>query len=489
MIPMTLDDIAVAIGAAGSAHCARVRVTGISIDSRTVKPGDLFVAIKGDRFDGHDFTEQAAANGAVACVCGWGGVGATDDGRGVVRLRVENTVEALGRLAAHYRCRVMPVSTQVVAVTGSNGKTTTKGMIDHVLGQTLKGRASPKSFNNAIGVPLTLLSVDADDHYVIAEIGTNAWGEVAALAALVSPDVAVITSIGEAHLEGLGDMSAVAAEKASLLDYVRPQGLAVVGADRPEIIPFLGAGRRARLVTFGFNRGVRLPVTGVRGDLGSTVFDLDYRYRVELNMPGAHHAGNAAAAFAVGRWFGLDPEEIIDRLRSFVTPEGRTEVFECGDVTVVDDSYNANPASVLAAVETLARVTSRRRVLVMGDMLELGRTGPAWHRRVVEAARAAGIEILVAVGPLAAEASRAPDRAPDHLRVITCRDAGAALDAVTSILAPGDVVWVKGSRAMHLDEVVRGLRCRYKRSAVTGGVTCPPEMVVESPYRESRTVA
>ncbi|MBU0718647.1 MAG: UDP-N-acetylmuramoyl-tripeptide--D-alanyl-D-alanine ligase, partial [Planctomycetes bacterium] len=328
MIPVSLKQVAGALGVGERPEYADIVVRRVATDSRAVEPGDLFWAVRGARFDGNEFVDQAAAKGAAACVCS----SAVDlrssalDRRAC--LRVDDSVAALGRFAAYYRQEIMPRSTAVVAITGSNGKTTTKSMIDCVLAPSYPGRSAPKSFNNSIGVPLTLLSGEADDRYLIMEIGTNSRGEVAALAAIGSPDVAVITSIGEAHLEGLGDVRAVAAEKTSLLDYLRPQALAVVNTDRPEVRPLLRRGVSMRLLTFGCHPRAELRISEVDATIRGTRFLLGGKYRVELTMPGAHHTANAAAAFAVGRWFGLDPAEIVDRLRAFRPAEGRTQLAE-----------------------------------------------------------------------------------------------------------------------------------------------------------------
>jgi len=469
MIPMLLGDVAAAVGATCSAGTAGVAVRRVTTDSREVLPGDLFFALRGVRFDGHQFAAEALAKGAVACVCDRNFHPPTEAARFLrgsgQALVVENTLDALGRLAKHYRHVVLPVSTVVIAVTGSNGKTTTKCMIDHVLGGEFKGRASPKSFNNAIGVPLTLLSADADDRYLVVEIGTNAPGEVASLAALASPNVAVITSIGEAHLEGLGDLHAVAVEKTSLLRFVRPAGFAVVNVDRPEILPYLASAGRTRLLTFGVDQSAKLCVTRRRADLYGTAFELEGRYRVELPMPGAHHATNAAAAFAVARWFGVAPQRIAERLQSFRPPEGRTQLAEIGGVKLVDDAYNANPASVAAAVEALQGAQNGRRVFVLGDMLELGVDSSASHRRVVRTAVEAGIEVLVAVGPATVEAARASQSEPNGTQVYCCEDASIANEVLDALVTVGDTVWIKGSRGMELDRIVRHLQTRLNAGA------------------------
>ncbi len=456
MISMTLGQIASAMEARCDAADRETRVDRVVTDSRDARAGDLFFAIPGPRCDGHEFVREAIARGAVACVCSREpSPKGRAKGAPAPCLIVTDTVAALGQLAAYYRRNVLRPETVVVAVTGSNGKTTTKCMIDHVLGGSFPGRASPKSFNNQIGVPLTLLSAEPSDRYLILEIGTNALGEIAALADIATPNAAVITSIGEAHLQAFGTTEAIAAEKASLLNYVRPGGLAVVNVDRLEIRPHLLGDWGLRVVSIGFTPGAKLTISDAWGTIQSTTFVLDGRHKVELPMPGVHHATNAAAAFAVARWFGLAPEEILERLRTFVPPAGRTCVQTIGGVTLVDDTYNANPASVAAAIHTLRTASTGRRVLVLGDMLELGRDEAAFHRRTVRAVVDAGIEILVAVGPQTAQAARELHGTAPATELLPCADSRAADDVLAQLARPGDTIWIKASRGMQLDWLVR----------------------------------
>ncbi|MFQ5591022.1 MAG: UDP-N-acetylmuramoyl-tripeptide--D-alanyl-D-alanine ligase [Phycisphaerae bacterium] len=460
---MTLGEVAAAIGAVCPDAAKGLRVCRVSADSRQTEKDDLFVAIKGERFDGHAFVEQARANGAVACICRRGGWRAGSGRSTIPLLEVDDTIAALGRLATHYRARFSPPATIVIAVTGSNGKTTTKSMIDHVLRHSIKGCCSPRSFNNAIGVPLSILSADSDDRYMIIEIGSNARGEIASLGRIVMPDVAVITSIGDAHTEGLGDLNAIAAEKASLLTYVRAGGLAIVNVDNPAIRTHLHRASRVRMVTIGRSAGADWRVTGVRGTMRLTEFELDGEYHVELPMPGIHHATNAAAAFCVAAEFGLSRSEIAERLRSFKALDGRTRLYDLGDIKLIDDTYNANPASMIAALQTMRHENHRRRVFVMGDMLELGQSGPAQHVRMVRAAYDAGIDVLVTVGPTTARAAASLCRAAVPPKSICCEDAHSAAEVLLAVLAPGDTVWVKGSRAMALDRAVARVRADYGR--------------------------
>lgn len=463
---MRINQVAAAIDAHVEPCLGDQRVTRVSTDSRDIKPGDLFLAIRGPNHDAHEYIDQALDLGASFAVADRTGLAKVT--RGAARtLVVEDTVHALGRLAAYYRREVMPVSTVVVAVTGSNGKTTTKCMIDHILGESLKGRSSPKSFNNRIGLPLTLLSAEADDQYIVAEIGTSAPGEIAELAAIASPEVGVITSIAEAHLQGLGDVHGVADEKSSLLEYVRLGGLAVVNIDRHEIRPFLSRVRCARTLTIGTDSSARLTVADRRSTIYRSSFLLDGRFTVDLPMPGAHHATNATAAFAVARWLGIDCEEVIARFRSFVPPDGRTRVIETGGITIVDDAYNANPGSVSAAIETLRTSEGNRRVLVLGDMLELGNHTPHLHGRIVEAADRAGVDVLIGVGSAMTEAISIAGPGLRRMQVHSCSDVGAAEKLATTVLRPRDVVWIKGSRAVGLDKLVRQLESQWRpRSAV-----------------------
>ncbi len=461
MIPMTLREVASALAAKCESAVEGSAVRRVTIDSRDIRSGDLFFGIRGPTHDGHKFIEAAKSGGAVAAVCDREGFETFGRGAGIACLVVDDTTAALGRLANHYRRAVMPVGTVVIAVTGSNGKTTTKCMIDHVLSASFKGRASPKSFNNKYGLPLTILSTESDDQYLVTEIGTNARGEIAALSGIASPEVAVITSIGEAHLEGLGDIHGVADEKSSLLEHVRLGGLAVVNIDRAEIMPFLGRVQRARLLTIGVDPSARLSVAERRSSIHGSSFLLDGRFRVEMPLPGAHHATNATAAFAVGRWFGMPCEQIIEQLSTFIPPEGRTRVIETGGITIVDDAYNANPGSVGAAIDALAAAGAGRRVFVLGDMLELGSFTAGLHEQIIAAADRVGIDVLVGVGAAMSEAVRAVGDQCRRTETMACDNAEASCGQVDSIVRPRDVVWIKGSRAVGLDRLVRHLEGRW----------------------------
>ena len=264
MIAMSLDEIAGVLGSRCAAGVPPISVTGVSTDSRTVRQGDLFFAIVGDRFDGHDFAGRAMDSGAAGCVVSRevdNQEGTSAPGR---ILRVANTIDALGRLAAFHRRHTVA---EVVVVTGSNGKTTTKCMIEHVLSTRFRGRGSIKSFNNNIGLPLTLLSAQAGDEFLVVEIGSNAPGEVAALGRLASPDIAVVTSIGHAHVGGLGGLAGVQAEKLSLFSEVRPGGLCIAPIDDLDSPLSVCGGDSCKCITFGQSEHADIRVSRVTGDL------------------------------------------------------------------------------------------------------------------------------------------------------------------------------------------------------------------------------
>lgn len=467
MIPITLAQMAAAVGGVVDAAYGGLTVRRVERGSGDVQPGDLFVALKGDRFDGHSFLAEAQMRGAVAAMVNRIWHDGIQDYCGLPLVIVDDTYQALGRLAAWYRRHVMDVSTTVIAITGSNGKTTTKRMLDDVLGSMIVGRSSPKSYNNRIGVPLTILTAERGDRYLVCEVGTSAPGEISDLAEIISPDVGVITSIGEAHLEGLGSMAGIAAEKFSMIPHIRAGGIAVVNVDRPEIRSFVQRTQRPRIVTFGFDAGARLRVEGVAALPDRTKFVLEGRHAVTLCMPGAHHASNATAVFAVARWMGLAPETIIERMGSFVAVEGRTQRMQWPGLTLIDDAYNANPASMRTAIEALTLCTNGRRVLVAGDMMELGSQSERLHSELMRGVRDSGIELLVAVGERMQQAVAGQGGEWSRMKVVVCAEAQAAADALAKLLRPGDTVWVKGSRAVGLERVVEALRSSWgPKSAV-----------------------
>ncbi len=429
-------------------------ITGVSTDSRAIKAGDAFFALVGERFDGHDYIEPVIAAGAGVVVASKREAASASQAKGWPVVFVDNTVAALGRLAAWYR-GTLPA--KLVAVTGSNGKTTTKTMLEVVLSRIGKVISAPKSFNNNIGVPLTLLSADHSHHYIVLEMGTNHPGEIAELGALARPDLAVITSIGTAHIEGLGGLEGVAREKTSLLDYVPATGFAAVNIDEPVVRPYLRSAG-CRILTFGTCQEAELRAECVEADGEVLRFKVNGRWLVTMRMSGRHNATNATAAWAIGSRCGMPAEQIAEALGEVRPPEMRLQRSRYGEVTVINDAYNANPASMAAALSTLADMAppaGGRRVAVLADMLELGEQSRGLHERAgAGLARLGCIDCLVAVGPNAQHLADAAAAGDGRLAVHRFGDAEAAAKGIGKLLRSGDLALLKGSRGMHLEKVL-----------------------------------
>lgn len=461
MLLTPVADIAEVLGARVAGIADGVVATGVSTDSRTLRAGDVFFAISGPNFDGQAFVREAVGRGARACVV------RADFAEPVAApvLRVGDVQAALRALASWHRRRA---AARVIAVTGSNGKTTTKNMLAHVLGAKWRCRASPKSFNNHVGVPLTLLSCAADDVFVVVEIGSNAPGEVAALARIAEPDAGLVTSIGHAHLEGLGGIEGVYREKMSLFDHVRAGGVALVDAAAVSGRGTLPRAGELRWITFGDHPEADVRVSDIGGDLQHTFAALDERHLLRLGVPGAHNAVNACGVFALCRRLGMSAEEIVRILATFEMPELRLNVRRLGPVTVIDDCYNANPTSMRAALDVLSRAGGERRVLVAGAMAELGEGSLQWHRAVGEAARQAGVELVVAIGEAAQPIVEAAGAGDDGLRTVCYADVGEAVVRLPGELRAGDTVLIKGSRSAGLESLAGSIAAAFGAAACVG---------------------
>ncbi|MGE5550681.1 MAG: UDP-N-acetylmuramoyl-tripeptide--D-alanyl-D-alanine ligase [Bacteroidota bacterium] len=428
----------------------------ICIDSRRVAPGDLFVAIPGERFDGHCFIPAAVAAGAVAVLASRPVEAAP--GTGVIL--VPDTITALGALA---RCHRRRFRLPVVAVTGSIGKTSTKEMIASIGAVRHRVAKTPGNQNNEIGLPLTLLALEPADELLVVEMGMRGRGQIAALASIAEPTIGVVTNIGHTHLELLGTQAAIADAKGELLEALPADGTAVIPAD-DAFYRALSAKTKARLSSFGLSgeAGVRAERLALHAE-GST-FDVTTprrsKYEVRLTVPGRHHVLNALAAAAVAEALGYSPEEVKTGLESYAPVGGRGSAFRtAAGWTVIDDTYNASPDSVLAALEVLkARPAAGRKIAVLGDMLELGPAALEGHQRVGRAAAHAGLSLLLATGDLAREfISGAVAAGFPATMARFYPDKNTLLADLGSLLREGDLVLVKGSRGMHLEEVVAGI--------------------------------
>lgn len=455
MTALTLADVASATAGrilAAGGEPARP-FPGFSIDSRTVRPGELFFAIKGPRFDGHEFVAEAAARGAAAAVVHR--EVAAPSSLGVVR--VEETTRALGDLGRYVRLKA---AIPVVAITGSSGKTTTKDMTAALLGTKGPVLRTEGNLNNQYGLPLTLLRLRPEHAAAVLELGMSAPGELRALSAIARPDVAVITNVGPVHLEFFASVDEIAKAKAEILEGLREGGRAVLNGDDPRVRR-IGLGWGGEIVWFGRDRRWDVSAEGWRGTAFGMRFDLRIGGRafdVALPLAGPHFVMNFLAAAAAAHALGVAPEAMAEVATHMEAASHRGQVRRLhGGVTLLDDCYNSNPAGLDAAVGALRMTPGRRRVAFLGDMLELGPRGPELHREAGE--RLAGhVDLVVGVGALAREllgGARRGGLAADALHAF--QDAAAAAAAAPGLVRPGDAVLVKGSRGVRLEAVVDAL--------------------------------
>jgi UDP-N-acetylmuramoyl-tripeptide--D-alanyl-D-alanine ligase len=451
MKTLFLDEIRDCIGARAHSEMGLVGITGVSTDSRQIKAGDLFFALRGPNFDGHQFIAEVFIAGAAGVVVEKSA--RLPEGVDMTRvLIVDDTVVALGKLAAYYR---EELACTVIAVTGSNGKTTTKEMISHVLGKRLRGRRSTKSFNNHIGVPLTLLAADVHDDFLVVEMGTNHPGEIDYLGNIVRPNIAVITNVGESHLEGLGTLDRVAAEKASLAKHVHTGGAIVVNGDR-ELLLRLISHPQAMVISFGMSEHNDMRITALTAETDRVRFEVNNRFPFELPVLGGHNAINCLAAIVVARRLGFEMADIAEALKDFALPAMRLELAIVGDYRVLNDAYNANPASMACALDVLRGFdTAGRRVFCCGQMLELGEKSEQFHRELGRSIGSANLGALVAVGAFARQMVDAAVAAGlDSGRAWAFDSAAEAGKALKNILRPGDLILVKGSRSMKMELLI-----------------------------------
>jgi UDP-N-acetylmuramoyl-tripeptide--D-alanyl-D-alanine ligase len=427
-----------------------VTISKISTDSRTLQSGDLFVALRGENFDGHRFIDKAAERGAAGAIVeeNW-----KDQGRdNFPLLRVPDTLSAYQQIAARYR-QSLPL--KVIAITGSNGKTTTKDFVAAALGHHFRVTKTEGNFNNHVGLPRTILEATSRDEIGVWEIGMNHPGEIATLAKIAAPDVGIITNIGVAHIEFVGSREAIAQEKGALAEAIGPQGTLILNADDP-FSEGIAKRSRAKIVFAGTKKG-SVRATDLRQSASGSEFTIlegAHRCRAQLPVPGLHMIQNALLAVAAGRVFGLSIEDCAAGLASAPLTKARLQIKTIRGVQFIDDSYNANPESMRAALATLAELeTDGRRFAVLGEMAELGNELERGHREVGEAAATLKIDELIAIGETAALIAEAAQKAglEKARSVASVAEAAEILREETS---PNDLVLIKGSRAARTERVL-----------------------------------
>jgi UDP-N-acetylmuramoyl-tripeptide--D-alanyl-D-alanine ligase len=431
---------------------ASAALRGISTDTRSLRPGALFVALKGERFDGHDFVAEAFRRGAGAALVSREGA---DGGPLVV---VPDTLAALGSLAAAHRAAL---SVQVVAITGSVGKTTTKEMTAAILSRGGPTAKTPGNYNNEIGVPLALLELEQSHRAAVVELAMRGAGQIAYLAEMARPQVGVITNVGVSHLELLGSREAIAETKSELLAALPAEGTAVLNAD-DDFFGFLKQRTAARVISFGQGAGAQVRAAEVSvGDGRRLRFRLCGWWgeeELELRVAGRHQALNAAAAAAAAMSAGAEREWVAAGLSAFEAADMRGRITQApGGYTVIDDCYNAAPDSMRVALELLVDLPGERKWAVLGDMKELGPMAADWHQEVGAYAAQLRLAGLVTVGELGRHIAAGARERGGIGEVMEGADNAEAARAIAERVRAGDVVLVKGSRAMQMEEVVKRL--------------------------------
>lgn len=464
MIRMDVRTIAEITGGHLMQNGASVELQGFSTDSRMLQPGELFIPLRGDNFDGHDYMNQAIQNGAAACLSE-----EMIGGLLVPVIKVNNTLKALGDLAAAMRRQF---SAPVVGITGTSGKTTCKEMLAAILESLGPGLKSAGNFNNLIGVPLTLFNLQPEHRWAVIEMGMSERGEIARLAEIATPNIGLITNVGAGHLENFDGISGVARAKGELFIGLPSDGVALINADDQEVraLPVANGVRR---ILFGTDRDADIRAENISGHNGSVSFDLiieGHEQRVVLPLPGRHNVGNALAAAAAASVIGVDLKDIVAGLETFKLCPGRMELFGLpDDIVVLDDSYNANPLSVHAALDALHDLDSAgRRIAVLADMLELGPTAPELHHQIGTIA-AERVDWLFTYGSLAEEiAQGAIDEGLPANRVFKAQTHDELAASLLELLQKGDRILVKGSRGMRMEKVTDALRIAKQTTSVNG---------------------
>lgn len=464
-LPLPLDELVTATQAElfpGEkwAALSHFQVKGVSIDSRQVSTGELFFALRGDHFDGHDFVGQSLKRGAAAAVVARQWFEKQSPKPNGLFMIVPDTLRAFQDLSGYYRQKF---SVTLMAITGTNGKTTTKEMAYQVLSQTLTVLKNPGNLNNHIGVPLTLFQLKPDVSVAVVEMGSNHFGEIWRLCEIAQPDVGLITNVGPGHLEFFGTVRDVARAKAELFDYLDTTGIALVNLDDPLIVEVAQRVQHRR--TFGFSPHAEIKGTYLGMDaLGCPSFNLQGEIVIKLQVLGRHQANNALAASAIGIHWGVSLTAIKQALEAYEGFSKRMEFVKLRDILLLNDTYNANPDSMQQALKTLQHIAQNqggRSFAILADMLELGQQSINAHQQIGLIASQLGIDFLLTFGQEAQAISEA-GRQHGLRQVFHFIDKFKIAPFLLSHLQKSDVILVKGSRGMRMEEVVEELKARMQ---------------------------
>ena len=439
MNPLRLSQVAQFAGASLESGDGTVVINKISTDSRTIKRSELFVALHGENFDAHDFVEAAAKSGSACALVNrnWNG----HVPKNFALIRALDPLHAYQQIAANYR---RSLTLKVVAITGSNGKTSTKDFAASVLARKFRVTKTEGNFNNHVGLPRTILEATSEDEVAVWEIGMNHPGEIAELSKIAAPDAAVITNIGVAHIEFLGSREAIAREKGALAEAVEPEGTVILN---------------------GTVRAIEIRQSAEGSEF--TILEGAHRCRAQLPVAGLHMVQNALLAVAAGRAFGLSIEESAAGLAAAPLTRARLQIKEIGGVHFLDDSYNANPDSMKAALRTLVELdTEGKRIAVLGEMRELGRESERGHREVGETAATLGVDHLITIGEVAEFIAQGA-RTAGLDKITSARSTREAAELLGDLAGPGDLVLIKGSRAARTEEVIEQFSIRHSTFVIS----------------------
>jgi UDP-N-acetylmuramoyl-tripeptide--D-alanyl-D-alanine ligase len=450
MVEFTVSEIGTVVGARAASNA---RITGWSVDTRTVAQGDLFFALRGPNHDGNAYVDEALRKGAVAAIVDEKIDSARENDPVLV---VPDSLVALQKIAAWARNQW---NGEVVGVTGSAGKTSTKDVIAEMLAVKIPVAKTIGNFNNHVGVPLSILRLPAEARVAVLEIGMNHAGEIRDLAAIARPRIGVVTNVGHAHMEAFDSIEGVAAAKRELIEALPPDGIAVLNADDPLVIRFREV-HRGRTITFGLNEGadvraeqVELTSEGVRFQLNGVQF--------ESPLLGRHSILNLLAGIAVAGLYGIQPEQLTGVVSGLSAGSMRGQRFVYNDILILNDCYNSNPDAARAMIDVLRETPAKRRIAVLGEMLELGRWAESLHRDVGDYVANCGIDVLVGIRGAAShlvDAAKEAGQAVDAAFFFP--DSTAAGDHLRQIARPGDVILFKGSRGTHVEQALERFLAR-----------------------------
>jgi UDP-N-acetylmuramoyl-tripeptide--D-alanyl-D-alanine ligase len=450
MVEFTVSEIGTVVGVRAASNA---RITGWSVDTRTVAQGDLFFALRGPNHDGNAYVDDALRKGAVAAI--------VDEKIGSARendpvLVVPDSLVALQKIAAWARNQW---NGEVVGVTGSAGKTSTKDVIAEMLAVKMPVAKTIGNFNNHVGVPLSILRLSAEARVAVLEIGMNHAGEIRDLAAIARPRIGVVTNVGHAHMEAFDSIEGVAAAKRELIEALPPDGIAVLNADDPLVARF-GDVHKGRTITFGLNEGADVRAEQVEVTSAGVRFEVN-RIRFESRLLGRHSVLNLLAGIAVAGLYGIQPEQLTGVVSGLSAGSMRGQRFLHNDILILNDCYNSNPDAARAMIDVLRETPAKRRIAVLGEMLELGHWAESLHRDVGDYVANCGIDVLVGIRGAArylVDAARQADHAVDAAFFFP--DTTAAGDYLRQIARPGDVILFKGSRGAHVEQALERFLAR-----------------------------